>query len=277
MWEEGTYTMSTSKLARLFAELIGTFALTAVVIAVGKNYGNPLFTTIAAAATLATMVSVLGPVSGGHFNPAITLGLFSVRRISLFRAVLYVAMQTAGAVLAWKFFEYLSPDRAIKVSTGEFDWHVFVAEMVGMLIFSMGVAAVVMRKMTGGQAGAVVGMSLFAGSVAVAVIIIERQLAGGIINPAIALANGFRPNNQEFLSYFFGPVLGAIVGMNLYKMFFTEEAMMDKATVAKPVTTSFKPVAPVATTSSATVATNKPAAKKTVKKAAPKKKTTSKK
>ena len=52
--------MSTSKLARLFAELLGTFALTAVVIAVSKNYGNPLFTTISAATAFAALYSSLG-------------------------------------------------------------------------------------------------------------------------------------------------------------------------------------------------------------------------
>jgi glycerol uptake facilitator-like aquaporin len=232
--------MSTSKLARLFAELIGTFTLTAVVIAVSKNYGNPLFTTIAAAATLAGLVSAFGPVSGAHFNPAITIGFLSVKKIKFLEAIMYVTMQAVGAVLAWKLFEFLSPDRLIATSANEFDWKVFVAELVGTMIFAMGVAAVAFRKYSGGQAGAVVGLSLFTGSVSVAVVVIGRQLVTGVINPAVAIGTGYRPTNQGYLAYFFGPVVGAVLGMQLYRMFFTG----DVAEMSAPKISSFKPVTP---------------------------------
>lgn len=235
--------MSTSKLARLFAELLGTFALTAVVIAVSKNYGNPLFTTISVAATYAALISVLGPVSGGHFNPAVTLGLFSVRRTKFFETLMFVAMQAVGAVLAWKFFEYLSPDRLIESITNEFTWEVFWAEMVGGLLFSLGFAAVIYRKYTGGHVGATVGLAFFLAATAVAVVVVDRQLVTGVLNPATALGLGFRPNSQVYLAYFFGPVVGAIVGMNLYKMFFAEDKVLavvsnaPKATVTTSVKT----------------------------------------
>lgn len=245
--------MSTSKLARLFAELVGTFVLTAVVLSVGKTYGTPLFTTIAAGTTYAVLFGVFGPISGGHFNPALTLGLFSIRKVTLTKTVLYVAMQAIGAVLAWKMFEWFSPDRLVALGATEFDWKVFAAEFIGGAIFAMGVAAAVIRKYTGGFAGATVGMALFAASVAVSVVIINRQIATGILNPAVAIGIGYRPENQSYLAYFFGPVLGSVLGMNLYQMFFNENAGLAKASVA----------------SSSTV--------KTVKKAPAKKKTTAKK
>ena len=257
--------MSTSKLARLFAELLGTFVLTAVVLSVGKTYGTPLFTTIAAGTTLAVLYSVFGPVSGGHFNPAITLGLFSIRKVTLTKTVLYVAMQAIGAVLAWKLFEFLSPDRLVALAATEFDWKVFAAEFVGGAILAMGFAAVVLRKFTGGYAGATIGMAFFAASVAVAVVIINRQIATGVLNPAVAIGIGYRPENQSYLAYFFGPVLGSVLGMNLYQMFFTERAEVTKASAVKVV-------APVATVSStktvkkATPAKKKPVSKKATKK-----------
>jgi len=261
--------MSTSKLARLFAELLGTFALTAVVIAVSKNYGNPLFTTISAATAFAALYSVLGPVSGGHFNPAITLGLFSIKKVKLLEAFMYVAMQAVGAVLAWKFFEYLSPERAIEAVGNEFTWEIFWAEMVGGLLLALGFAAVVYRKFVGGQAGAVVGMSLFLASTAVAVVIFDRQLVTGVINPAVAIGLGYRPDVQLYLAYFFGPVVGAVVGMNLYKMFFAG----DKVAVA--VSSSTKP-ASVVTSVSAPVKKAPAKKKAATKKAAPKRKVTKK-
>jgi len=260
--------MSTSKLARLFAELVGTFTLTAVVIAVSKNYGNPLFTTISAAATFAVLVSMFGPVSGGHFNPALTLGMFSIRKIKLVETILYVAVQAVGAILAWKLFEFLSPDRLIESVVNEFDWKVFTAEMIGMVIFAMGFVAVIYRKFMGGHVGATVGLALFAGSVAVAVVVVNRQLVTGILNPAIAIGLGYRPDSQSYLAYFFGPVIGAVVGMNLYKMFFASDKM-DVAMV--PAGSSFKPLAPVVASKSVSKApakkavTKKKTAKKTTK------------
>ena len=251
--------MSTSKLARLFAELVGTFALTAVVIAVSKNYGNPLFTTISGAATLAVLVSILGPVSGGHFNPALTLGMFSIRKIKLIETILFVAMQAVGAILAWKLFEFLSPERLITSVVNEFDWKVFTAEMVGMVLFAMGMAAVAYRKFTGGHAGATVGLAFFMGSIAVAVVVINRQLVTGILNPAVAIGVGYRPDSQSYLAYFFGPVIGAVVGMNLYKMFFASDKM-DVAVA--PLSASFKPLAPAVTSKSVSKAPAKKAATK---------------
>lgn len=256
--------MSTSKLARLFAELIGTFALTAVVIAVSKNYGNPLFTTIAAATTFAMLMSVLGPVSGGHFNPALTLGLFSIRKIKLVEALMYVVVQAVGAILAWKFFEYLTPERKVEVMTNEFTWETFWAEMVGGVILSMGFAAAVLRKYVGGHMSAVVGMSLFAASLAVAVVIFDRQLITGMVNPASALGMGYRLNAQVYwAAYFAGPVLGAVLGMNVYKSLFAT----DKVEVASSLKLATK----------TKVSASEPAKKTVAKKAAPKRKAATKK
>lgn len=255
--------MSTSKLARLFAELVGTFTLAAVTIAVSKNYGNPLFTTISGAATFAVLISVLGPVSGGHFNPATTLGMFSIRKIKLVEAILYVAMQAIGAILAWKLFEFLSPERLVDSIVNEFDWKVFTAELVGMVVFGMGIASVTYRKFTGGHAGATIGLAYFTASTAVAVVVINRQLVTGLLNPALAIGVGYRPSSQSFLAYFFGPVIGAVVGMNLYRMFFAgEKSEVASAASAKA---SFKPLATVTVPAKASTKT-------VAKKAAPKKK-----
>ena len=261
--------MTTSKLARLFAELVGTFVLTGVVLAVQKTYGTPIFTTIAAATTLAVLVSMFGHVSGGHFNPAITLGLFSIRRVSLLKTVLYVAMQAIGAVLAWKFFEWLSPDRIVQLAATEFDWKVFAAEFVGTAIFAMGVAAAVIRKYTGGHLGATIGMALFAGSLAMGVVIINRQIATGVLNPAVALGIGYRPENQSYLAYFFGPVLGSVLGMNLYQLFFTNES-------AATVKASVKSVVPATAVSTSSAKTVRSTAKKTTAKKTTAKRSTKK-
>jgi len=203
--------------------------------------------------------------SGGHFNPAFTLGVFSLRRISLIKTVMFVAMQAVGAVLAWKLFEWFSPDRLVTLQATEFDWKVFTAEFIGTAIFAMAFAAVILRKLEGGHAGAVIGLAFFAAAVAVSVVIVNRQIVTGYLNPAVALGNGFRPENQAYLAYFFGPVLGAVVGMNLYQMLFTDMPARVRSVVS-------------ARTTETTVVASKPAAKKPVaKKRTTKRKTTTKK
>lgn len=103
---------------RLFAEFLGSLLLAGVVIgsgilAVSVSAGNDgialLGNTAATAAILWVLVATLGPVSGAHFNPAVTLA-FAVRRdISPGLAAVYMLVQVAGcvagAILAHAMFE----------------------------------------------------------------------------------------------------------------------------------------------------------------------------
>lgn len=94
--------------ARLAAELAGTAFLLAVVVGSGimgdrLAGGNDaialLANALATGAGLVVLITVLGPVSGAHFNPAVSL-VFALRRELPARAALaYVAAQVAGAVL----------------------------------------------------------------------------------------------------------------------------------------------------------------------------------
>ena len=96
---------------RLFAEWLGSLLLTATVIgsgilAVNVSGGNDgvalLGNTAATAAILFVLVTTLGPVSGAHFNPAVTLAFFMRREIELGEAILFVIVQIIGCVVgAW--------------------------------------------------------------------------------------------------------------------------------------------------------------------------------
>jgi glycerol uptake facilitator-like aquaporin len=258
--------MNTKQLAKLVAELVGTFTLTAVVLVVGRTYGTPLFTTFAAAVALAAMVSVLGHVSGGHFNPALTLGMLSTNKASLKKAVTYIPMQIAGAVLAWKAYEWVvgDPRRAVTQIGVEFDWKIFAAELVGMVIFALAVSAVAAKKQSDNTAGATVGMGLLAGSLATSVVVMNKQIVSGVLNPAVAIGIGFRPENSSYWAYLLGPVAGAVIGMNMYKYFFSGE---------QKVSLGVKPVVAVPAVNVKASTVKAPAKKM----AAPKKKTVAKK
>jgi glycerol uptake facilitator-like aquaporin len=93
---------------RLAAEGLGTALLLAIVIGSGimgqrLSGGNDaialLGNTLATGAGLVVLIEVFGPISGAHFNPAVTL-VFALRReIGLWLALAYAAVQVAGAVL----------------------------------------------------------------------------------------------------------------------------------------------------------------------------------
>ena len=102
----------------IFAEFLGSLFLAGVVIGSGilaleLSDGNLavalLGNTIATGAILWVLVATLGPVSGAHFNPAVTLAFFLRREISMEMSLRYVAAQIAGcvlgAVLAHAMFE----------------------------------------------------------------------------------------------------------------------------------------------------------------------------
>jgi glycerol uptake facilitator-like aquaporin len=93
---------------RLAAEGVGTALLLAVVVGSGimgerLAGGNDaialLGNTIATGAGLVVLIHMFGPVSGAHFNPAVTLAVLQRREVEWRIALLYVVAQFAGAVL----------------------------------------------------------------------------------------------------------------------------------------------------------------------------------
>ena len=88
------------------AELIGTFLLvflgTSAIVGFATGAPTLAFLGIALAfgLTLTVLAYTLGPISGGHFNPAVTIGLAAARRFNTKDVVPYVVVQIIGAVLA---------------------------------------------------------------------------------------------------------------------------------------------------------------------------------
>src|SRR5206468_3863956 len=87
---------------QLVAEVVGTFALVFigagyVIIAADFGGGDLVAIALAHGLVLAIMVSSLGHISGGHFNPAVTLGAWVAGKIETSRAGGYIVAQLAGA------------------------------------------------------------------------------------------------------------------------------------------------------------------------------------
>src|SRR5215217_7495517 len=75
--------------------------------------GDLLGVAVAHGLILAIMVSALGHISGGHFNPAITFGFLITGRIVPLLAVVYWVAQFIGATLAALFLKWIFPDVAV--------------------------------------------------------------------------------------------------------------------------------------------------------------------
>lgn len=195
--------MKQRQIAALLAEALGTFVLVLVVLNVSR-YGLPFFTAIAAGVTITVFFSAFRAISGGHFNPAVTLGFFSIRQTGLFRAIGYIVAQVLGAVAGWQLYQYLV-DRTLTNTTTPFDWRIFTAEAVGALIFSLGFVGVVIQKIKGWQAAATIGSALFLGAT------VAGLASNGILNPALAV--GVRSFD---LNYLLGPIVGFVVGALLF-------------------------------------------------------------
>jgi aquaporin Z len=99
---------------RAFVELLGTFALVFIacgtIMALGPVAdAGTLEVALATGLTIAVMVSAVGHISGGHFNPAITFGFLLTRRISLLLGLVYIVVQLAGGVLAALLLRWIFP------------------------------------------------------------------------------------------------------------------------------------------------------------------------
>src|SRR6476659_1093063 len=83
---------------KVLAEVVGTFFfffVSIVSVATAGNNGSfsALYGAFATGLALAIAISALGHISGGHFNPAVTIGMLTARRISPILALLYIGGQ----------------------------------------------------------------------------------------------------------------------------------------------------------------------------------------
>lgn len=199
------------KIAMAVAEFWGTALLTLVVLSVGKStIGIPYFVALAAGLTVAVMVLMVGAVSGAQLNPALTIGLWTARKIKTLPAIAYVALQLAGAAVAYWGYRYLVNFNGTWPNMGHFTARVMLAEAVGAFVFAFAWAAAVHQKYDWSRFATTVGVAFALG------VLVASVASSGFINPAVAL--GVR--SWGWGTYVLGPVVGGVVGVNLYDMLF---------------------------------------------------------
>jgi aquaporin Z len=170
--------------ARRYAvEAIGTFFLVFAVAASVLSHST--FTPLAAGATLMVMVYAGGHISGGHYNPAVTLAALWRGRIGLADAVAYwIAQFAAGVVAALVARAVVNP---AAVTTLHPSGHALAATAVVEFLFTFALCWVMLNVATSKDNpnnafyGLAIGFTVLAGAFAVG------GISGGAFNPAVSL------------------------------------------------------------------------------------------
>lgn len=136
---------------RLVAEILGTALLLATVVGSGimgdtLAQGNDaialLGNTIATGAILFVLITILGPVSGAHFNPAVTLSFVMQKQLAPGLAVAYVGAQVVGGLLgvwaAHAMFELEILQASQKLRTGGAQWFAEAVATFGLVATIIG-------------------------------------------------------------------------------------------------------------------------------------------
>ncbi len=190
---------------KLLAEGIGTFSLVFILLLAANTTDFPIPIPVLAGIVLAMYVYAIGHISGCHINPAVTIGLFSIKKIDKQEAARYIIAQCIGAILAFVAL------KSLDMNVVGLNWMglktVFIGEIVGTIFFTFGIASAVLGKMPDALKGVVIGASLFLGAMVASMI-----GAPGFLNPAVALGA-----NSLAASTILGPIIGSVIGMKLYE------------------------------------------------------------
>lgn len=190
---------------KLIAEWFGTATL-AFAMLTAMSAATPLLTTpIVAGLVLMLFVYSVGSISGAHLNPAVTVGVWAIKKITSKEAILYVIAQCLGGFTAFLLAFYLFDNIAVGFTTESYSD--FWGELIGMTIFSFGIASVIYKKTELTASGLVIG-----GSFTLGILLAMTVGATGILNPAVGITLG-----MVSLGNIAGAIFGSIIGMHLYR------------------------------------------------------------
>jgi MIP family channel proteins len=218
-------------LAAYIAELVGTFFLVFFITSVATLFvatGNQAqfgsdFAVVGLVNgfVLFAMIQIFGGVSGGHFNPAVTVAVAAIRRIDPVDALVYILAQLSGAVLGALLTKGLLLDEgraghygAAQVSDllgGNFQG--FIVEGIGALVLVLTVLAVAL-----GTRAAKEWAPFAIGTTLAFAVMVTGPLTGGSLNPARWFGPALVDNTWGGVwPYVLGPLVAAIIGAALFR------------------------------------------------------------
>ncbi|MBA3841149.1 MAG: aquaporin [Actinobacteria bacterium] len=216
-------------LRRGTAEFIGTFAL--IFIGAGCVGFARTLTDIALAngLVIAVFVSAFGFISGGHFNPSVTLGFLVTRRIAPVLALWYWLMQFSGAALAALLLKWVLPQAiedqshlgvpSLGAGIPAGAAVVLEAVLTFFLVSVIFATAVDPRGAFKQIAGLAIGLTI------VADVLMGGVLTGAAMNPARAFGPQLVGHHwAHFWVWYIGPFAGAVIAASAYELLYLRPA-----------------------------------------------------
>ncbi|GJM25112.1 MAG: hypothetical protein DHS20C16_15270 [Phycisphaerae bacterium] len=204
---------------KYITEFVGTFFL---VFAVGMaSLSGSSLTPVIIGSMLMVMVYMGGHISGAHYNPAVTLGVFLRGKAEAKDVVPYIIAQIAGALAAsaivyWLLGKPFGPAPGEGVGT----WQALGAEMLLTFALTLVILNVATTKKTEGNSyyGLAIGFTVTAGAATVG------GISGGAFNPAVGtgpLLMGAIVGDGSLSNlwmYWVGPIVGALAAVLVFKL-----------------------------------------------------------
>ena len=233
---------------QLTAEFFGTFALVfigagaAALFGLGAGVAGVLVIALAHGLVLAVMVSNLGHISGGHFNPAVTVSVWVSGKIETGRGLLYIITQLVGAAAGAGLLRLSLPERLWRQNTlgltqlsrdfGVTPANALLLEatLTFFLVLTVFAVAIDDRGVFKSVAGLPIGLVLTAN------ILIGGFLTGASMNPA----RSFGPalliwEWKDIWIYFAGPLAGGIVAASIYWFSFLRGRLVTAPRTETPI------------------------------------------
>jgi aquaporin TIP len=212
---------------RLTAEALGTFGLVfvgAAVVVVNGGFPNSGIGLIGIAFAHATVLSIMitstMTISGGHLNPAVTIGLLLGRRIDPLSAAGYIVAQLAAACLAAVLVKLLLPAPAVRnamLGVPVIASSVSLGQAIGIeLVLTFFLMSAVFGTAVSPDAPRVAGFGI--GLVLLFDILVGGPLTGAAMNPARAFGPAVISGEWVGqLVYWIGPIVGALLAAVLWE------------------------------------------------------------
>jgi MIP family channel proteins len=202
------------------AEFIGTFALMFIGGgAIINGQASLVGVALAHGLTIAAFGSAFGAVSGGHFNPAVTIAMLVTGRIEVPKAVGYILVQCLGAIVAAFLLTVTFPAdqvAAVKLGTPLLAGNISIGgAIIAEAVTTFALVSVIMGTAVDARAPKL-GALLIGLTVTLDILCIG-PLTGAAMNPARSIGPALVSGNLEnFWVYWIGPILGGVAAAVLY-------------------------------------------------------------
>lgn len=201
----------------LAAEFIGTFTLIFIGAGAGAlGVGGLVGVALAHGLVILTFAYAYGHISGGHFNPAVTIGMWVGKQIKTVDAIAYIVVQLIGGIVGAFVLSFALGGASSGLGATVLADKVSVVQgIVIEAILTFLLVNSIFNTAVNGKAGNLAPVAI--GLTLTLAILMGGPLTGGSLNPARTLGPAIATGNfANIWVYFVGEIIGAVLAALLY-------------------------------------------------------------